>query len=230
MSCSNRYRRPSPAQALNYELAEGVGIDDLAEEDRFYLGDGYKRTVLEHMSTSQLLDMLLIHPTVSVSPSYRDTGLTASYTFKPLSNLVGPLQFQGLPDLFRLCSDLLSATRKEKLLLFIMTVFQIVPTAHSARTVPTMCAGGSTWPKGGIVNDNDHCVNRRAGVHTRPADHNSKGHRHGAAALVGARAGGRAHEVLLRQAGCALSPCVLGNATSGHSADVRRGSHTGPRQ
>ncbi len=41
------------------------------------------------MSTAQLLDMLLIHPTVQVSPSYRDTGLTASYTFKPLSNLVG---------------------------------------------------------------------------------------------------------------------------------------------
>jgi arginine deiminase len=85
-----RHQSACWAQALNYELAEGVSIDDLAEEDRLYLGDGYKRTVLEHMSTSQLLDMLLIHPTVSVSPSYRDTGLTASYTFKPLSNLVGP--------------------------------------------------------------------------------------------------------------------------------------------
>lgn len=69
-------------------MADGFSMDDLAEEDRFYLGDEYKRTVLEHMSSSQLLDMLLIHPTVSVSPSYRDTGLTASYTFKPLSNLV----------------------------------------------------------------------------------------------------------------------------------------------
>lgn len=75
-------------KALNYELAEGVGVDELAEEDKFYLSDDYKRNVLEHMSTSQLLDMLLIHPTVHVSPSYRDTGLTASYTFKPLSNLV----------------------------------------------------------------------------------------------------------------------------------------------
>jgi hypothetical protein len=80
-------------QALNYDLAEGVSIDDLAEEDRFYLGDDYKRTVLEHMSTSQLLDMLLIHPTVSVSPSYRDTGLTAIYTFKPLSNLASSAAF-----------------------------------------------------------------------------------------------------------------------------------------
>ena len=101
------------AQALNYELAEGVSIDDLAEEDRFYLGDGYKRTVLEHMSTSQLLDMLLIHPTVSVSPSYRDTGLTASYTFKPLSNLVHPpASFQNCPDAHRLCSDSAASQRR----------------------------------------------------------------------------------------------------------------------
>ena len=40
------------------------------------------------MSLPQLLDMLLINPVVHVSPSYRDTGLTACYTFKPLSNLV----------------------------------------------------------------------------------------------------------------------------------------------
>lgn len=79
---------PRTSQALSYELAAGVSDDDLAEEDRYYLNDAYKRTVLEHMSTAQLLDMLLIHPTVCVSPSYRDTGLTASYTFKPLSNLV----------------------------------------------------------------------------------------------------------------------------------------------
>lgn len=63
-------------------------MEDLAEEHRFYLSDEYKRTVLEHMSLPQLLDMLLINPTVHVSPSYRDTGLTACYTFKPLSNLV----------------------------------------------------------------------------------------------------------------------------------------------
>lgn len=70
-------------------------MDELAEEDKFYLSDDYKRNVLEHMSTSQLLDMLLIHPTVHVSPSYRDTGLTASYTFKPLSNLVRWYQSTG---------------------------------------------------------------------------------------------------------------------------------------
>ena len=40
------------------------------------------------MSIHQLIDTILINPTVHVSPSYRDTGLSASYTFKPLSNLV----------------------------------------------------------------------------------------------------------------------------------------------
>ena len=63
-------------------------MEDISVEDRFYLSDGYKRSVLEHMSLPQLLDTLLIHATVYISPSYRDTGLTASYSFKPLSNLV----------------------------------------------------------------------------------------------------------------------------------------------
>lgn len=31
---------------------------------------------------------MLINPTVHLAPSYRDTGLTATYTFEPLSNLV----------------------------------------------------------------------------------------------------------------------------------------------
>ena len=59
-------------------------------QDRGYLGDAYKRAVLEHMSIQQLTDTLMINPTVHLSPSYRDTGLSASYTFQPLSNLVSP--------------------------------------------------------------------------------------------------------------------------------------------
>lgn len=57
-------------------------------QDRYYLSDEYKREVLEHMSIAQLIDTLMINPTVQLSPSYRDTGLTAAYTFEPLSNLV----------------------------------------------------------------------------------------------------------------------------------------------
>lgn len=48
----------------------------------------YMKEVLEHMSIAQLIDTILINPTVHISPSYRDTGLSATYTFKPLSNLV----------------------------------------------------------------------------------------------------------------------------------------------
>lgn len=55
---------------------------------RYYLSDAYKRKVIEAMSVSQLIDTLLINPTVHLAPSYRDTGLTATYSFQPLSNLV----------------------------------------------------------------------------------------------------------------------------------------------
>ena len=40
------------------------------------------------MSVTQLIDIILINPTVTLTPSGRDTGFTASYTFQPLSNLV----------------------------------------------------------------------------------------------------------------------------------------------
>ena len=57
-------------------------------QDRYYLTDEYMREVLEHMSIAQLIDTILINPTVHIAPSYRDTGLSATYTFQPLSNLV----------------------------------------------------------------------------------------------------------------------------------------------
>lgn len=74
--------------ALTYRLAEGAALDDIEPEDRHYLTDDYKRTVLEHMSVQQLIDTILTNPTVNLAPSYRDTGLTATYSFEPLSNLV----------------------------------------------------------------------------------------------------------------------------------------------
>ncbi|DBB16407.1 TPA: hypothetical protein ACH3X3_014694 [Trebouxia sp. C0006] len=74
--------------ALTYSMDEGVEITELREEDRPYLSDTYKREVLQHMSIMQLIDTIMINPTVHISPSYRDTGLSASYTFQPLSNLV----------------------------------------------------------------------------------------------------------------------------------------------
>ncbi|KAL4439030.1 hypothetical protein ABPG77_006967 [Micractinium sp. CCAP 211/92] len=75
-------------QALTYKLADGYKLEEIEEKDRYYLSDEYKRTVLQNMSVPQLIDTILINPTVSVAPSYRDTGLNATYSFEPLSNLV----------------------------------------------------------------------------------------------------------------------------------------------
>eukprot|EP00882_Tetradesmus_deserticola_P013240 GHRQ01014040.1.p1 GENE.GHRQ01014040.1~~GHRQ01014040.1.p1 ORF type:complete len:341 (+),score=165.52 GHRQ01014040.1:150-1025(+) len=76
------------AGTLTYRLADGHKESELAETDRHYISDAYKREVVSAMSTRQLIEICLINPTVTLLPSYRDTGLTASYTFEPLSNLV----------------------------------------------------------------------------------------------------------------------------------------------
>lgn len=75
-------------EALTYDMSVGAKLEDLTEPDRFYLSNEYKRQVIEHMSIEQLIDCLLTNPVVHIMPSYRDTGLTASYSFRPLSNLV----------------------------------------------------------------------------------------------------------------------------------------------
>ncbi|KAI8474870.1 MAG: hypothetical protein J3K34DRAFT_517740 [Monoraphidium minutum] len=75
-------------RTLTYRVADGASVEEFAEGDRHYLSDAYKREVIEHMSVAQLIDIILINPTVTLMPSGRDTGFTASYTFAPLSNLV----------------------------------------------------------------------------------------------------------------------------------------------
>ena len=75
-------------RALEYRLADGADAASVSEADRVYLTDDYKRRVLEHMSIGQLIDTIMINPTVHLAPSSRDTGLVATYAFQPLSNLV----------------------------------------------------------------------------------------------------------------------------------------------
>lgn len=54
--------------------ASGHKEEDLEEADRFYLSDDYKRQVVSHMSISQLIEICLINPTVTLLPSYRCTA------------------------------------------------------------------------------------------------------------------------------------------------------------
>eukprot|EP00871_Galdieria_phlegrea_P001982 jgi/Galph1/2785/GphlegSOOS_G1439.1 len=54
----------------------------------YYISEEYKRLVLEAMSSDQLADIVKTFPTVTVQHSTRDTGVSASYSFQPLTNLV----------------------------------------------------------------------------------------------------------------------------------------------
>ena len=47
-----------------------------------------QRQVLREMSLEQLIDTIMIHPTVTLSQSGRDTGFISTYSFQPLANLV----------------------------------------------------------------------------------------------------------------------------------------------
>jgi len=76
------------ATRLTYILDEKVGERLMNPEDRFYVGDKYKMSVIETMSSSQLVDLIMTNPTVHISPSQRDTHFTAAYSFQPLSNMV----------------------------------------------------------------------------------------------------------------------------------------------
>jgi hypothetical protein len=52
----------------------GASLSDLSEADRYYLSDDYKGQVVSHMSISQLIEICLINPTVTLTPSYRCVG------------------------------------------------------------------------------------------------------------------------------------------------------------
>ena len=96
-------------------MDDGCNEAELDDKIKFYVTDEYKvmhcasprsdeylqlsmytlhnrcymqRQVLREMSTEQLIDTIVIHPTVTLTPSFRDTGLTSTYSFQPLSNLV----------------------------------------------------------------------------------------------------------------------------------------------
>ena len=71
--------RPTPQGEAPAQHKDSAGA--------YYVTDQYKQTVLRAMSAEQLVDVVLTGPTVRISPSYRDTGFTATYEFTPVSNL-----------------------------------------------------------------------------------------------------------------------------------------------
>mmetsp|Transcript_8311 Transcript_8311/g.17872 ORF Transcript_8311/g.17872 Transcript_8311/m.17872 type:complete len:471 (+) Transcript_8311:46-1458(+) len=76
------------AKCLKYAYEESTCKDLIPDFDTLhYVGEGYKRTVIEEMSVGQLVSIVMTNPTVTLKKSYRDTGFTATYSFEPLSNI-----------------------------------------------------------------------------------------------------------------------------------------------
>ncbi|KAK4524077.1 hypothetical protein GAYE_SCF01G1976 [Galdieria yellowstonensis] len=76
------------AQSLCYRAEPECLSRFKALGGEYYISEEYKRLVLEAMSSDQLTDIVKTFPTVTITPSTRDTGVAASYAFQPLTNLV----------------------------------------------------------------------------------------------------------------------------------------------
>lgn len=84
------------ARCLSYELhpdAERIATEASSDPAAtrgllYHVSSEYKALVLEKMDVAQLVEIVLTRPTVTVAPSLRDTGLTASYAFNPLANII----------------------------------------------------------------------------------------------------------------------------------------------
>jgi arginine deiminase len=76
------------ARCLTYQFSTDVDHARLEASEHEFIADSYKAKVLEAMAPEQLADIIKTNPVVTIEPSGRDTGFTASYCFKPLTNLL----------------------------------------------------------------------------------------------------------------------------------------------
>lgn len=81
------------ASRLQYEYHENssvstVRMSESGVDSDYWITDEYKRQVLREMTPQQLVDCVLTNPRVTLTRTPGDTGLSAAYTFEPLSNII----------------------------------------------------------------------------------------------------------------------------------------------
>lgn len=134
---------------LTYELAEGYENDERCTEmDKYFVGDEYKRKVLEVMSPEQLIDVVLCHPTVEMRPSFRDTGFTASYRFDPLTNMQFTRDQQITTNKGLVMGRLRSAQRQHEVKLMRFCFDKLGLPVIGAVEAPGYLEGGDYYPAG----------------------------------------------------------------------------------
>ncbi|XXQ34325.1 Arginine deiminase [Plasmodiophora brassicae] len=74
---------------LTYRLSPKCDASSLTREEAFYLSDEYKLECIERMNASQLVQVILTCPTVTLDRSHRDTTMIAvEHSMNPLGNLI----------------------------------------------------------------------------------------------------------------------------------------------
>ena len=136
------------AARLAYALDPACDELLISPADRFYIGDEYKRAVIEGMSAEQLVDVVLCGPTVQVLPSFRDTGFTARYLFEPLTNAQFTRDQQVTTSKGIVLARLRSVQRTREVELLEFCFRKIGLPVIGAITAPGYLEGGDFFPAG----------------------------------------------------------------------------------
>ena len=136
------------SQVLKYEMDKSCDSRLIKKEDLFYVGNNYKRQVLQAMSSDQLVDIIMTNPTVTVTPSLRDTNFTASYSFLPLSNIVFTRDQQITTCNGIVMANLSSQQRKNEVDLMKFSFRKLGLRVIGQITDPGRLEGGDFFPAG----------------------------------------------------------------------------------
>ena len=92
MGCDNpeeRHRLEEfAAQCITYKLADGVSMTDLTPAEQSLLTDDYKSKTLKNMSPSQLVDIIMLQPTVLIERPQLDRMVARQIITDPLTNII----------------------------------------------------------------------------------------------------------------------------------------------
>ena len=122
--------------------------DKLEKSIEEHVGDEYKRKVLENMSPDQLIDVILTKPTVTVKPSFRDTGVSASYEFEPLANLIFTRDQQITTAKGIVMANLRSSQRRHEIKIMKFCFLKLGIEVLGQVDYPGYLEGGDFFPAG----------------------------------------------------------------------------------
>lgn len=125
--------------------------DENASSNQYWVTDEYKRKVLSEMTPQQLVDVILTNPRVTITPTQFDTGLTAAYTFEPLSNVMFVRDQQITTKKGVVMARLRSKQREKEVAILVFVLRKLGVDVLARVPAPCFLEGGDFFPAGDMA-------------------------------------------------------------------------------